>query len=143
MRLIHLLAGLAALCASTLCPAAANATVFAKVDISSQAMSVFVDGKLTHTWRVSTGAKGFATPRGVFRPQRLARMHYSKKYFNAPMPHAIFINGGVAIHGTTSIRQLGRPASHGCVRLHPSNAAMLFSLVQKYGPSKTTVVVSN
>jgi lipoprotein-anchoring transpeptidase ErfK/SrfK len=143
MRFIRLLAGLLFACALTFSPAPADAAVVAKVDISTQAMSVFVDGKLTYTWRVSTGAKGHNTARGVFRPQSMQVMHYSKKYFNAPMPHAIFFHGGFAIHGTNAIRQLGRPASHGCVRLHPGNAALLFSLVQKHGPSKTTVIVSN
>ncbi len=143
MRFQSLFAGLALACLSiVVAPVAATAGIVAKIDISSQSMHVTVDGKLTYKWRVSTGAKGFATPRGTFRPQRMARMHYSRKYFNAPMPHAIFINGGVAIHGTGSVRQLGRPASHGCVRLHPSNAAALFALVQRHGAGKTTVVVS-
>jgi lipoprotein-anchoring transpeptidase ErfK/SrfK len=118
-------------------------TVLAKVDLSTQNMNVFVDGHHAYSWRISSGRPGFPTVRGTFRPQSLAVMHYSKKYDNAPMPHAIFIHGGFAIHGTSAIRQLGRPASHGCVRLHPSNAATLFSLVQKAGPSKTTVVIAN
>ena len=43
---------------------------------------------------------------------------------------SIFYSGNFAIHGTNQISRLGGPASHGCVRLHPSNAAVLFSLVQ-------------
>ena len=46
------------------------------------------------------------------------------------MPHSIFFSGGYAIHGSYEISRLGRPASHGCIRLHPSNAATLFALVQ-------------
>lgn len=39
------------------------------------------------------------------------------------MPHSIFFHGGYAIHGSYEINRLGGPASHGCIRLHPANAA--------------------
>ena len=55
------------------------------------------------------------------------------------MPYSLFFHGGYAIHGTYSIRQLGRPASHGCVRLHPANARALFSLVRSYGGARVVV----
>jgi lipoprotein-anchoring transpeptidase ErfK/SrfK len=57
--------------------------------------------------------------------------------------HAIFFYYGFAIHGTNNISQLGGPASHGCVRLHPANAATLFGLVQHSGPRDTTIQISN
>jgi lipoprotein-anchoring transpeptidase ErfK/SrfK len=69
--------------------------------------------------------------------------YFSRKYYYAPMPHAIFFYHGFAIHGTNDISRLGGPASHGCVRLHPSNAAPLFSLVQHSGPRNTTIEISN
>ena len=47
--------------------------------------------------------------------------------------------GGYAIHGTGAIRQLGRPASHGCVRLHPANARALYRLVGSYGGARIFV----
>ena len=108
----------------------AEAAVVAKVDISSQTMNVYVDGILTHSWPVSTARRGYITPTGVYRPQSLAAMHYSKKYHNSPMPHSIFFRGGFAIHGTGAVRQLGSPASHGCVRLAPENAAELYRLTR-------------
>lgn len=111
------------------------------IDISQQAMTVRVDGVTRHNWPVSTGRKGYPTPKGTFRPVRLERMWYSTKYDNAPMPYSIFFHYGYAIHGTTEVRSLGRPASHGCVRLHPSNAATLFSLVQRIGRSNTIIRV--
>ncbi|MDR3484566.1 MAG: L,D-transpeptidase family protein [Bradyrhizobium sp.] len=49
------------------------------------------------------------------------------------MPHAIFLYCGFAICGTNDSAQLGGPASHGCVRLHPSHAAALFALVERNG----------
>jgi lipoprotein-anchoring transpeptidase ErfK/SrfK len=119
------------------------AIVQVNVDISSQSMSVRVNGSSYANWKVSTGREGFYTPRGSFRVSRMHRVYFSKKYDNAPMPNAVFFYGGFAIHGTGHIRALGRPASHGCVRLHPSNAARLYSLVQKYGPGRTRITLTN
>jgi L,D-transpeptidase catalytic domain len=115
--------------------------VVATIDVSSQTMSVTVNGFPYAYWRVSTGRKGFNTPYGSFRVSRMAAVYYSKKYDNAPMPHSMFFSGGNAIHGTYHLRQLGRPASHGCVRLAPNNAAALFALAEKYGPRRTRIVV--
>jgi lipoprotein-anchoring transpeptidase ErfK/SrfK len=125
----------------TLLPADA-ATVEAKISLSSQRMYVSVNGARKYTWPVSTARSGYRTPTGTFRPQRLERMWHSTKYDNAPMPHSVFFYGGYAIHGTNAVKSLGRPASHGCVRLAPGNAATLYSLVSKYGMGNTRVVVT-
>jgi lipoprotein-anchoring transpeptidase ErfK/SrfK len=58
------------------------------------------------------------------------------------MPNSIFFLGGYAIHGTNAVGKLGRPVSHGCVRLAPGNAAKLFSMVKKYGSGNTRIVVT-
>lgn len=121
---------------------AAQASVRVKVDISSQRMHVYVNGGLRHVWKVSTGKRGYRTPTGSFRPTRLERSWYSRKYNWSPMPHSIFFIGGVAIHGSNYVRQLGRPASHGCVRLARGNAARLFRLVRRHGPRRTRIVVT-
>ncbi len=135
--------GLAALALLLLPVTEADASVLAKVDVSSQTMHVFVDGSLTYSWPVSTARKGYYTPRGSFHAQSLQLMHYSKKYDNSPMPHSVFFNGGFAIHGTHAVGLLGRPASHGCVRLAPGNAAAFYELVQEQGRSSTRIVVQN
>jgi hypothetical protein len=57
------------------------------------------------------------------------------------MPYSIFFDGGYAIHGSYEISHLGRPASHGCIRLHPRHAAVLFSLVQA-NRGNTRIVVT-
>jgi lipoprotein-anchoring transpeptidase ErfK/SrfK len=119
-------------------PAMASSVV-ARIDLSSQRMNVFVDGKQRYSWPVSTARSGYSTPVGTFRPQRLERMWYSRKYHMSPMPHSIFFLGGYAIHGTDAVGRLGRPASHGCVRLHPSNAATLYSLVRQSGSTQIVV----
>jgi len=119
-------------------PAMAS-SIEARIDLSSQRMKVYVDGRQRYSWPVSTARSGYRTPTGTFRPQRLERMWYSRKYHMSPMPHSIFFLGGYAIHGTDAISRLGRPASHGCVRLHPSNAATLFSLVRASGNTRIVV----
>ena len=113
------------------------------VDVGGQKMEVYVDGKLRHRWPVSTGRDGYDTPGGSYRPQRLEKQWYSRKYDNAPMPNAVFFNGGYAIHGTTDTKRLGRAASHGCIRLHPSHAAQLYDLVEDHGSGRTRIVVDN
>jgi hypothetical protein len=117
----------------------ARADLVVRVDKSSQRMSVIVNGEHRYTWPVSTGIYG--TPSGSFRPQSMVRYHRSTIYNNAPMPYSIFYDGNFAIHGTTHISQLGGRASRGCIRLHPSNAAVLFSLVQREGMASTRVVI--
>lgn len=113
-------------------PTPGHAGVVVSIDKSSQRMSVTVNGQRRHSWAVSTGTGG-GPPSGVYRPQRLERHWYSRKFGRAPMPHAIFFHGGYAIHGTNHVARLGRRASHGCVRLHPSNAATLFAIVRSQG----------
>jgi lipoprotein-anchoring transpeptidase ErfK/SrfK len=113
------------------------------IDISSQSMSVKVNGWPYGRWKVSTARSGYYTPRGVYRVQRTAKVYYSRKYDNSPMPNSVFFKGGYAIHGSFYVRSLGRPASHGCVRLHPSHAAKLYNLVQKYGSSSTRITIIN
>ena len=118
-------------------PAAAETNI--TISKSHQLMQVDSDYG-SYQWRVSTARKGYYTPTGTFHPYSLQLMHYSKKYDNAPMPHSIFFSGGYAIHATPHVGNLGRPASHGCVRLSPSNAATLYSIV-KQDPNTTIRIV--
>ncbi len=113
----------------------------AKVDISQQVMKVIKNGRVIRRWPVSTGRKRFRTPTGSYRPTRMYVYWESRKYYRSPMPHSIFFRGGYAIHGTNEVRSLGRPASHGCIRLHPANARELFRLVKASGRSNTRIVV--
>ena len=118
-------------------PAAAETNI--TISKSHQLMQVDSDYG-SYQWRVSTARKGYYTPTGTFHPYSLQLMHYSKKYDNAPMPHSIFFSGGYAIHATPHTGNLGRPASHGCVRLSPGNAATLYSIV-KQDPNTTIRIV--
>lgn len=108
----------------------------------SQKMTVKVDGDTEYVWPVSTGAAKYETPTGSWRPFRMEAEHFSKEWDDAPMPHSIFFTGeGHAIHGSFHVKSLGRKASHGCVRLSPENAAVLFDLVQEAGMSNTSVTI--
>jgi len=120
----------------------AFARVLVIVDKNTQQMSVSVDGVPRYRFAVSTGRAGYGTPNGTYHPQRLAASWFSKLYYNSPMPHSIFFHGGYAIHGSYEINRLGGPASHGCIRLHPANAAALFELVKSQGTAATSIVVS-
>ena len=121
---------------------AANAEIVVNINKSKQRMTVVVDGVAQHAWAVSTGLGG-GPPSGSYRPERLERKWFSRKYGWSPMPHSIFFHEGYAIHGTIYVSRLGQRASHGCVRLHPSNAATLFDLVRRHGMRNTTIVVFN
>ena len=142
MRRLIFAALLAALSLAFL-PAATRAAagVLVRVDRASQTMEVSTDGTYLYTWPVSTARPGYRTPTGVFHPQWMAARWFSRIYYNSPMPYSIFFRGGFAIHGSYEISRLGGPASHGCVRLHPANAAVLFDLVQREGMRNTTIVV--
>jgi lipoprotein-anchoring transpeptidase ErfK/SrfK len=134
-----LLVGIGILLAAT--PASAGGVV-ARIDLSEQRMYVSVGGKTAYTWPISSARRGYVTPTGSYRPTRLHRRWYSRKYDNAPMPYSIFFRGGYAIHGTSAVKSLGRPASHGCIRLAPGNAATLFQLVSSHGPANTRIVIT-
>jgi hypothetical protein len=137
MSALVLLAGVA------LAAPSASAEVAIAVDKSTQRMTVVVDGEQRFSWPVSTGMSGYTTPDGAFMPSRLAREHFSREWDNAPMPHSIFFTGeGHAIHGSRATARLGMPASHGCIRLAPAHAAILFELVRAQGLDQTRIDVT-
>lgn len=120
---------------------ASAAVVVATVDLSSQTMTVTQGGVVKYRWKVSTARRGKVTPTGSWSAKWLSRNHRSSRYNNAPMPYSIFYTGNYAVHGTNQISRLGRPASAGCIRLHPSNAAILYSMTQRAGLRNTRIVV--
>ncbi|MFA6267071.1 MAG: L,D-transpeptidase family protein [Pseudolabrys sp.] len=121
----------------------ARAEILITVSKAEQRVAVNVDGAERYRWPVSTGRRGYDTPAGQFRPVRLEPNWHSRKYDWAPMPNSIFFYKGYAMHGTVEERNLGRAASHGCVRLSRSNAATLFALLRERGKSSARIVVTN
>ena len=120
-------------------PTSAMAVVHINIDLNSQTMHVVSDSGASYDWPVSTGRPGHGTPSGTFRPQAMYTMVHSAKYDNAPMPHSIFFRGGYAIHGSYDVGRLGRPASHGCIRLDPRHASELYGLVRTSGGTRIVV----
>ena len=118
-------------------------SVEARVSISKQTMTVTRQGRVLYRWKVSTARKGYVNPRSAWQPKRMHKMWYSRKYEMSPMPYSVFYHGGYAVHGTGAVKQLGRPASHGCVRLQTANAATFYSLVREAGMGNTRIVVTN
>ncbi len=117
-------------------------TLFASINLTSQTMTVRNGDKVVHRWKVSTGRSGYHTPPGKFRPTWKVRMWRSRQYYGAPMPYSVFFNRGIAVHGTAATGLLGRPASHGCVRLATSNARAFYKLVSRHGMAKTRIEVT-
>jgi hypothetical protein len=107
------------------------------VSVPEQVMHVYRNGILIGRSSVSTGAKGHATPGGVFTILEKKQAHYSKKYDNAPMPNMQRLTWtGIAMH---SGNLPGHPASHGCIRLPYDFSQLLFAATAKGG----TVVVGD
>ena len=83
-----------------LATASQAATLVAKVSIADQKMVVYKNGFEKYSWPVSTARRGYYTPVGNYTAKWASKNHRSKKYDNAPMPFAIFFNGGYAVHAT-------------------------------------------
>ncbi|MGC2220684.1 MAG: L,D-transpeptidase [Pseudolabrys sp.] len=114
--------------------AQSTGAILINIDKSRQKMTVFLDGVEKYVWPVSTGQAGYSTPSGTYTATSMNEIWYSKEWDNAPMPHSVFFRkDGYAIHGTYEAKNLGRPASHGCVRISPGNATTLYALVKKIG----------
>lgn len=105
------------------------------VDLSAQSLSLFEDGKLLDSYVVSTGKSGMETPRGTHVIANKSSRAWSKKYgVFLPYWMAITPGGSFGIHelpecpdgGKEGAAQLGRPVSHGCVRLGIGPAERVF-----------------
>lgn len=119
---------------------ARDVLVLIEVSIRHQRLQITSPDGVWQT-RVSTARRGYFTKTGCYMAQSMERMHYSKKYDNAPMPHALFYFGGFAVHGTYDEYALGRPASHGCVRVARSEASEIYDIVARYGLRNTQICV--
>lgn len=121
---------------------ALSAAVEARVDLSEQRMRVYKNGRLQYTWPVSTARRGKVTPTGAWTAKWTSKNHRSSRYNNAPMPYSVFYSGNYAIHGTNHVKRLGRPASAGCIRLHPDNARVFYNMALRAGLKNTKVRVT-
>ncbi len=121
----------------------AGSAIVINIDKTKQEMTVFLDGIQKYDWPVSTGRAGYSTPSGTYTATSMNEIWYSKQWDNSPMPHSIFfIKDGHAIHGSYEVKTLGKPVSHGCVRISPENATTLYALVKENGLGNTQVVLT-
>ena len=120
-----------------------GSAIVINIDKTKQKMTIFLGGVKKYEWPVSTGKGGYSTPSGTYTATSMNEIWYSKQWDNAPMPHSIFfIKDGHAIHGSYEVKNLGKPVSHGCVRIAPENAATLYALVAKNGLENTQVMLT-
>ncbi len=121
----------------------APSAILINIDKATQKMTVFVDGIQKYDWPVSTGRAGYSTPSGNYTATSMNEIWYSKQWDNSPMPHSIFfLKDGHAIHGSYEVKNLGKPVSHGCVRIAPENATTLYALVKANGLENTKVALT-
>ncbi len=120
------------------------ATVQITIDLSAQRLRFSAPGS-SGTFKISSGLPPeHGTPGSgrCYAPDFIETMHYSSLYNSAPMPHSIFFNGNIAIHGTDAEWKLGQPASHGCIRLSKANAKALFYIVKANGKANASICVT-
>jgi lipoprotein-anchoring transpeptidase ErfK/SrfK len=121
----------------------AGSAVVINIDKTTQEMTVSIDGIEKYHWPVSTGRAGYSTPSGTYTATSMNEIWYSKQWDNSPMPHSIFfMKDGHAVHGSYEVKNLGKPVSHGCVRISPENATTLYALVEENGLENTQVVLT-
>lgn len=122
-----------------------------EVDLSERALYVRNNGKVIQTYDVAVGTPEHPTPKGDFTIGKIIwdpawipppnaewaqdatrkapddpdnPMHAVKLFFDEPDYY---------IHGTDALESLGEAASHGCLRMDPSDAENLAILVQRHG----------
>jgi len=108
------------------------------VSIPDRKLALVEDGRIVKIYPVAVGAAATPSPAGSFTVA--ARVSHPIWYG----PHKVVPPGksnplgprwiglsrkGYGIHGTSNPRSIGRPASHGCIRLHNSDIEELFGLV--------------
>lgn len=109
-----------------------------------QTAKVYHLGKLVYQYNVSTGSRKTKTttsgrkyiaqtPAGFYRPKSAYKDYYSYTFFGSTMPYAVFFNGGIALHGTTHLSELGTRDSGGCVRFHPEDIKVVNELIRTTG----------
>jgi lipoprotein-anchoring transpeptidase ErfK/SrfK len=98
-----------------------------KVKLSQRRLTVLDNGKVRAQYTIAIGARAAPTPTGRFAvTDRLRTGDAAGPYgccilaLSAKAPHKISEwNGGnrIAIHSTTATWSIGKPVSHGCMRL--------------------------
>jgi hypothetical protein len=124
--------------------------IYIAISKSKQKLYLYIDKELKDSFLVSTGTKYRKTPNLNTRPSGPIFTKYTSRKFPGGnynglgnMPYAVFVRGGYAIHGTTkgNFAKLGKVASHGCIRVHPDNAKIIYSLAKQFGLENMWVTI--
>jgi lipoprotein-anchoring transpeptidase ErfK/SrfK len=117
-----------------------------EVDLSERRVSVYRWGSLAFTTLVAVGASSTPTPVGRFYVDERFRLASADGPFGVAAlgisAHSDalkdWVQGGpVALHGTDDPSSIGRPVSHGCVRLPNAVMTRLFAIA----PAGTPVLI--
>jgi lipoprotein-anchoring transpeptidase ErfK/SrfK len=117
------------------------------VSKASTTVRVFVRGEVTKTYNVAVGSSQYPTPEGQFTvqtmqvdpPWNVPNSEWAGDLAGQTIPGGapnnplkarwIGFDGSVGFHGTGDIGSLGSAASHGCVRMNPSDVIDLYDRV--------------
>jgi len=109
------------------------------INLKSQVLSIFENGKILDAFMVSTGKRGMETKQGTFAIANKTPRAWSKKY-GLFMPYwmALVSSGEFGIHELPEwpggykegINHLGTPVSHGCVRLGVGSAETVYNFAE-------------
>jgi L,D-transpeptidase ErfK/SrfK len=108
------------------------------ISIPDRKLALVQDGRPVKIYQVAVGAAATPSPAGNFTV--IARVSHPTWYgpgrvvppgrSNPLGPRWIGLSRkGYGIHGTSNPRSIGRPASHGCIRMHNADVEELFGLV--------------
>ena len=112
-----------------------------EINLSTQRLIAWQGKTWVDARIISSGKSSTPTRTGVFAIQTMYRTTImSGEGYSVPdVPHAMFYDGGYAIHGAYWHNSFGTPVSHGCVNMSESAAQWLFSWA-KVG---TPIVIHN
>lgn len=128
-----------------------GSTIRLRINIPATTLDVYQDEKRVYSYPVSVGALGFKSP--VMQNQ-LTQLVWNPSWIPPPSPWAagekpappgpnnplgpvkMPLEQGIRIHGTNKDKTVGRPASHGCFRMHNKDAAELAWFIQKHMSDK-------
>jgi len=103
-------------------PGAANHEKYILIDLRQQYLGLYEWGSLKYCFPISSGTSKWM-PIKKFVVINMDQIHFSSKYEQAPMDHALHIGKDYFIHeGIVP----GYRASHGCIRIFPLHARFLF-----------------
>lgn len=117
------------------------------VDRPTFRLRVFKRLKLSKTYKIAVGAEGYTTPAGMYNitsKQVNPAWHVPNSAWAGDLAGQVIPGGapnnplkarwlglrdGIGIHGTSEAWSIGTRASHGCLRMHPSDVIDLYKRI--------------